>query len=50
MNYIIPTEEFVGKIYKEYGDLWNTQNIDNLLEDVAYKVNEIFGVDGIHPK
>lgn len=50
MDYLIPTEDFISKILNEYGSLWDNQNLEQLLEDFTYKVNEIFGVDGIDPK
>jgi hypothetical protein len=30
--------------------MWDNQNLEQLLEDFTYKVNEIFGIDGIDPK
>lgn len=30
--------------------MWDNQNLEQLLEDFTYKVNEMFGVDGIDPK
>jgi len=50
MNYTIPTEDFISRILQEYGNLWDNQNLEQLLEDFTYKVNEMFGIDGIDPK
>lgn len=49
-NYIIPTDQFISKILQEYGNMWDNQNLQQLLEDFTYKVNEMFGVDGVDPK
>jgi hypothetical protein len=50
INHLIPTEDFICKILHEYGNMWDNQNLEQLLEDFTYKVNEIFGIDGIDPK
>ena len=50
MNHMIQTEDFIRKILQEYGNMWDNQNLEQLLEDFTYKVNEIFGIDGIDPK
>lgn len=34
---------FIRRIMQEYESLWGTQNVDKILDDFAYKIEDIFG-------
>jgi hypothetical protein len=46
---VIPLEQFIDRIVQDYGDLWNNQNAEQLMDHFSWKVVEIFG-DYIDPR
>lgn len=44
---MIPVQTFIERVIQDYEDLWGNQNVEQMMESFAYKVTDIFGVEGV---
>ena len=45
----IPLENFIDRIVQDYGELWDNQNLEQLMDHFSYKMAEMFG-DSVNPR
>ena len=46
---LIPIDSFIERVVQEFGDLWNNESDEHLIEGLSWKVIENFG-ENIDPR